>query len=204
MSQFEESISRKGKDHMRLKHVGGAVIAILAIVGAASLAAPQEKQEKSEWTYPVVEGYSPAWPLPQAAVQPEKGRTYKVVVEVSKLGEQPTEPAPGLLHAARAYNVFAADGVPPKQMKIAIVMHGAAGYAAMNNETYRAKYNVDNPNAKLIAELKQAGAEIFLCGQTLHGLKFEESGMLPQVQLATSAMIVLVSYQNNGYALLAF
>ncbi len=186
---------------MRLKHVLGAVVTILAIAGAASLAAPQEK---SEWTYPVVEGYSPAWPLPLAAVQPEKGRVYKAVFEVSKLGEQPTEPAPGLLHAARAYNVFAADGVPPKQMKIAIVMHGAAGYAAMNDETYRAKYNVDNPNAKLIAELKQAGAEIFLCGQTLHGLKFQENAMLPQVQLATSAMIVLVSYQNNGYALLAF
>lgn len=89
-------------------------------------------------------------------------------------------------------------------MKIAIVMHGPAGFAAMDNATYRAKYNVDNPNIKLLSELKKAGAEIYLCGQTLHGQKFQESAMLPEVRLATSAMIVLVSYQNNGYALLAF
>jgi len=186
---------------MKLKHVLGAVVTILAIAGAVSFAAPEEK---SEWTYPVVQGYSPAWPLPQAAVQPEKGKVYRAVFEVSKPGEQPTDPAPGLLHAARTYNVFAADGVPAKDMKIAIVMHGPAGFAAMDNATYRAKYNVDNPNIKLLSELKKAGAEIYLCGQTLHGQKFQESAMLPEVRLATSAMIVLVSYQNNGYALLAF
>jgi intracellular sulfur oxidation DsrE/DsrF family protein len=178
-----------------------SVLLVGLMLGAGLMA---WSQEKDQWTYPVVQGYGPAWPLPSAAVQPQKGKTYRAVFDISKLGEKPTDPAPGLVHAARAYNVFAASGVPAGNMKIAIVMHGPGAIAAMNNETYRAKFNVDNPNAPLLAALKKAGAEIFLCGQSLHQLKFQESAMLPEVRLATSAMIVLVTYQNDGCAMMPF
>jgi intracellular sulfur oxidation DsrE/DsrF family protein len=100
--------------------------------------------------------------------------------------------------------VFASGGVAPKDLKIVIVMHGPGGIVAMNNDTYRAKFNADNPNAQLLADLKKAGAEIYLCGQTLHQQKFAEKAMLPEVKLATSAMIVLLTYQNQGYAMMPF
>lgn len=159
---------------------------------------------KSEWTYPVIKNYGRAWPLPHAAVQPQQGHQYKVLFDLSKPAANPNEPLPGLFHAARTLNVFASLGVQPKDLHVVMVFHGPAAIAAMNNNVYRAKFNVDNPNINLISQLKQAGVEPFLCGQSLHELNFNEKDILPELKLATSAMVVLVTYQNDGYALMPF
>lgn len=193
--------------------VRGVWIALLVLAsGTVTIAAAQQKkadqgatkQDENGWTYPVIQGYAGAVPLPNAEVQPQKGRTYKILFNLSKAAEKPDEPIPGLEHMARTFNVFASGGVPPKNLKVVGVFHGPASYAAMSNDTYKAKFGVDNPNLKLIEELKAAGANLFLCGQAAHALKFSEKDMLPQVKLATSAMIVLVTYQNDGYALMPF
>ncbi len=182
--------------------VSGPVTMLAAQAKKAGQAATT--QAAGDWTYPVIQGYAGAWPLPDAEVQPQKGRTYKVIFDLSHPAQKPDEPMPGLEHMARTFNVFASRGVPPKNLKVVGVFHGPASYAAMSNDVYKAKFGVDNPNLKLIEELKAAGANLFLCGQSLHGLNFNEKDMLPQVKLATSAMIVLVTYQNDGYALMPF
>jgi intracellular sulfur oxidation DsrE/DsrF family protein len=186
----------------------GLWITVLVLAaGATTMLAAQEKkadQPSSGWTYPVIKDNGRAWPLPKAAVQPQKGRTYKALFDVSRPAPNPNEILPGLAHASRMINVFAALGVPPKNLKVVAVFHGPVGYAAMNNDVYRAKFNVDNPNIKVIEELKAAGVELLLCGQTLHELNFNEKDMLPELKLATSAMVVLVTYQNDGYALMPF
>ncbi len=184
---------------MKTTRAIGLLVVVLLLAGTLAWS-----QDKAEWTYPVIKNYGPAWPLPNAAVQPVKGQSYKAIFDITKPGEKPTEPAPGLVHAARAYNVFASGGVAPQNLKIVIVMHGPGGIVAMNNETYRTKFGTDNPNAQLLADLKKAGAEIYLCGQTLHQQKFDEKAMLPDVKLATSAMVVLLTYQNQGYAMMPF
>lgn len=182
------------------------VALVVFAAGCFSTVAAQAKPADSApgWTFPVIKDYGRAWPLPQAAVQPEKHKTYKVLFDLSKPAPNETDVLPGLAHAARTLNVFASLGVPPKNLKIVAVFHGPVGYAAMNNDVYRAKFGHDNPNIKLIQELKAAGVELYLCGQTLHELNFDEKNMLPDVKLATSAMVVLVTYQNNGYALMPF
>lgn len=188
--------------------VRGVRIAILVLAAGTlmMLAAQDNKagQEPSGWQHPVIKDSAGAWPLPHAAVQPQKGRTYKVLFDLSKPAANPNEVLPGLEHAARMLNVFSTLGVPPKNLKVVAVFHGPVGYAAMNNDVYRAKFNVDNPNLKVVEELKAAGVQLFLCGQTLHGLNFNEKDMLPEVKVATSAMVVLVTYQNDGYALMPF
>jgi intracellular sulfur oxidation DsrE/DsrF family protein len=189
--------------------VRGVWIALLVLVsGTVTMLAAQEKKAgqpaDSGWTYSVIQGYGGAVPLPNAEVQPQKGRTYKVLFSLTEAAEKPDEPLPGLDHMARTFNVFGSGGVPPKNLKVVGVFHGPASYAAMSNEVYKAKFGVDNPNLKLIEELKAAGANLFLCGQAAHALKFNEKDMLPQVKLATSAMTVLVTYQNDGYALMPF
>lgn len=183
------------------------LVVLVLTAGTMMMLAAQNKEPKQAatgWTNPVIQDYGRAWPLPDAAVQPEKGRTYKVLFDLSKPGPNPKEILPGLAHASRMLNVFAALGVPPKNLKVVAVFHGPVGYAAMNNDVYRAKFNMDNPNIKVIEELKASGVELLLCGQTLHELNFNEKDMLPDVKLATSAMIVLVTYQNDGYALMPF
>jgi intracellular sulfur oxidation DsrE/DsrF family protein len=182
-----------------------ASVAVVSVIGAIFIGMTFANTDpKSEWVYPVIKDYGRAWPLPHAAVQPEKDRQYKVLFNLSKPAANPNEPLPGLFHAARTLNVFASLGVPPKNLHIVMVFHGQAAPAAMSNDVYRAKFNVDNPNLKLISQLKQAGVEPFLCGQSLHELNFNEKDMLPELKLATSAMVVLVSYQNDGYALMPF
>lgn len=185
---------------MKLTHALGAM-AVVTLMAAAMLALPDEKPD---WTFPVIKGFGAAWPLPKAAVQPEKNKIYKAVFDISRFPDKPDDVAVGLVHAARTYNVFASGGVPAQDMKVAIVMHGPAAIVGMNNQTYQAKYKIDNPNLPLLAELKKAGAEVYVCGQSVHIAKFDEAALAPEAQLATSAMIVLVSYQNKGYALMAF
>jgi len=180
------------------------VLGLGTVTMLVSKSGTQSYDATSGWTYPVIRDYGRAWPLPHAAVQPQAGRTYKVIFDLTKPAPNPSEVLDGLAHAARTLNVFAANGVPRTKLKVVAVFHGSAGYAAMRNEVYRAKFNVDNPNLKIIGELKGAGVQLLLCGQTLHDLNFNENNLLPDVELATSAAIVLVSYQNDGYALMPF
>ena len=46
--------------------------------------------------------------------------------------------------------------------------------------------------------------ELFVCGQFLHLRQIDPAKLVSDVQLATGAMFVNVTYQNRGYALLPF
>jgi intracellular sulfur oxidation DsrE/DsrF family protein len=52
--------------------------------------------------------------------------------------------------------------------------------------------------------MKKAGVEFFVCGQYLAGEKIDPKTLLPEVTLAADALLVLMHYQNNGYALMSF
>lgn len=127
-----------------------------------------------------------------------------MIFDLTKPPANPDDVLDGLSHAARLLNVFAADGLSPKDLRVVAVFHGAAGYAAMSNNLYSSKFKTDNPNLKIIQELKASGVQLFLCGQTFHDFNFRETELLPEVKLATSAAIVLVTYQNEGCALMPF
>ncbi len=180
--------------------LAGLVVTALALMAIAQ----RTTQASAGWSYPVIKGYGEAMPLPQAAVQPDKGKTYKVLFNLTRAGDSPSEVLPGLDHAARTLNVFSILGVPQKNVQMVMVFHGPGGMAALNNQAYRAKFKVDNPNIKVIQELRQAGVEAYVCGQWLHGANYTEKDLLPEVKEATSAMVVLVKYQNDGYALMPF
>jgi intracellular sulfur oxidation DsrE/DsrF family protein len=55
-------------------------------------------------------------------------------------------------------------------------------------------------NLPLIRELKQAGVEVFVCGQSLHELGFQAEEVVKEVPVADAAMLVLVNKQMDGYA----
>lgn len=182
-----------------------ALLRVMVIVGWSWVAiATAGIQANAQAVSPVVKDYGPAWPLPNAAVQPDKNQTYKMIFDLTRPSGDPKETLEGLDHAARTMNVFATLGVPASNLRVALIFHGPATYAAMDNAVYRAKFKVDNPNIKLLSELKDAGAEIYVCGQALRKLKLEEKNVTPDVKVATAAMVVLVVYQHQGYALMPF
>ena len=142
--------------------------------------------------------------MPHAAVQPDKTHQYKAIFEAVRAAAEVKEIIPAVEDAAALVNGLAVGAVPPANRKIAIVFYGAAAYGILDNETYRRKYGADNPNLQVLSELRQAGVELFVCGQWLRYKNIEESKVVSDVQIASDALIVLVAYQNRGYAHLIY
>lgn len=63
---------------------------------------------------------------------------------------------------------------------------------------------MNNPNLKVVTEMKKAGVEFFVCGQYLAAEKIDPKRLSPEVTVAADALLALMHYQNKGYALLSF
>lgn len=142
--------------------------------------------------------------IPNAAVLPDKNRTYRAIFDATRAAKEPSQLVPALNMAGAELNAFAASRVPLRNAKFAVVFHGPAIDAILDDPHYRAKYGVANPNLKVLAELKKAGVEIFVCGQSLARDNIDPKIISPDVTVASAALIVLMTYQNDGYALMSF
>jgi intracellular sulfur oxidation DsrE/DsrF family protein len=169
------------------------------LLAVAAFAAQWAKPES-----PVIPAASGYIPIPNAAVMPEAGHVYKAVYDATHGPDQPTQILPALDMAGSELNLFGAIGFPMRKVKFAIVFHGAALDGILDDAHYRAKYKVGNPNLKALAQLKKAGVEMFVCGQNLAALDIAPKAVVPEVKIALDALVVLMAYQNNGYALLSF
>jgi intracellular sulfur oxidation DsrE/DsrF family protein len=75
---------------------------------------------------------------------------------------------------------------------------------AASRITIAARFGTSNPNLKTIAEIKKSGEEFFVCGQYLAAEKIAPKSLTPDVTLAADALLVLIHYQSQGYAMLTF
>jgi intracellular sulfur oxidation DsrE/DsrF family protein len=166
----------------------------LATVGAHG----QPPPGKTGLVYPLVPGHGGVVLLPRAAEQPRKGA--KAVFDITADAE-PGEVNKGLEQVARLLNLYGAAGLKAGDVKIAAVCHGAADKAVLSDAAYLARFKLAaNPNLPLIRDLKKAGVEVFVCGQSLHDLGFKTEEVAEEVPVADSAMLVLVNKQAAGYA----
>ena len=85
-----------------------------------------------------------------------------------------------------------------------IVFHGPAVDGILDDAHYRAKYGRPNPNLNVLSELKKTGVAIYVCGQHLAAENIDPKTISPDVTVASDALIVLMEYENNGYALMSF
>ncbi len=107
--------------------------------------------------------------------------------------------------AARFINMHAAAGVDPKDIKIAIVVHGKASFDLTQNSFYAAKHSdLDNKSAALIKALRAHGVRFILCGQSASYYDIDRSVMLPGTEMALSAMTAHALLQQDGYTLNPF
>ncbi len=88
--------------------------------------------------------------------------------------------------------------------KFAVVFHGPAVDGILDEPHYKARFGMSNPNLKAIAEIKKSGVEFFVCGQYLAAEKVAPQRLAPDVTLAADALLLLIHYQNQGYAVLSF
>jgi intracellular sulfur oxidation DsrE/DsrF family protein len=153
---------------------------------------------------PVIKNYGGIFEVPYAAEKPDPSMNYNIVIEVERESEKPDSLSWALNNVARLLNLHVMGGVPASKLNVVLAIHGGASYTTMNNEAYKAKYKVDNPNLKLYDELQKAGVKMFVCGQSIINRKVDRTKLVPQVQIATSMLTTLTTYQLKGYAYLKF
>lgn len=140
--------------------------------------------------------------IPGAKVPLDPAHSYKVIIDGLSAAAQPTELLPALGRASLIVNALAVAHVPSSNRKVVVIFHGVSVDGLLKNEGYHAKFGVDNPNLKAISELRAAGVELFVCGQHMANHKLGIAALAPDIKLATAASLVLITYQNEGYAVL--
>ena len=93
---------------------------------------------------------------------------------------------------ARFINMSAEAGVAPEKVTLALVVHGGASRDLVAYD--------GNPNAPLLAALREKGVEIYLCGQSAAAQNISKDQLLPGVAMAVSAMHAHALLDAEGYS----
>ncbi|MDB5199787.1 MAG: sulfur reduction protein DsrE [Chitinophagaceae bacterium] len=142
--------------------------------------------------------------IPNVAMPPDKKHVYRAIYDATKAAKQPSDLIPALNMAGSELNGLAVSNIPLTNAKFVIVFHGAAINGILDDEHYKSKFGISNPNLAVLSKLKKAGVKIFVCGQNLLGENIDPKTISKDVSVASDALIVLMTYQNNGYALMSF
>jgi len=171
--------------------------AVLVSVQAAAAPRPEPKA-------PVIAEADGYVVIPNAAIPPDKTRTYRAIFDANRTADQPGQLLPAVNMAGSELNALAVAGVPRGNARFVIVFHGPAIDGILNEAGYKAKFGVSNPNLEVLAKLKKAGVELFVCGQNLAFARIDPATLSSDVSVASDALIVLMTYQSRGYAMLTF
>lgn len=154
--------------------------------------------------YPLIKSskWSGVIPVSNVTEKPDPSLQYKLLFE-DVLGIKDSaaakEISEGLSEVARIINLHIASGIQKNKLNVVLVVHGPALYALYNNEAYKKKYGIDNPNIKLINELKDNGVKLITCGQAMNFFEVQQSEMVPGINVSLTAQTVLSNYQLKGY-----
>lgn len=107
-------------------------------------------------------------------------------------------------NVARLLNLHALAGIPKENVHVVVAVHGEAAYCLMNNEAYQKKYKTSNPNLPLLKALKEAGADLYVCGQSLFARNIDRQTLVPEVTVALSMITTVTTFQLKGYAFLKY
>jgi len=170
----------------------------------ALTATPLALAAGSASTGPAVEKFGPVYDVPRPDFATPTDVAYRAVFDVATSPEAVDQLNPRIESLARFLNMHVRAGVSAEQIKLALVVHGAAGKDMLSGAAYKARFGVDNPNAPLLAALKAKDVRVVLCGQTAAHNGFGREELAPGVELALSAMTALVALQSDGYRLISF
>lgn len=159
---------------------------------------------QSEVVLPIKD-YGKVFHVPFASDRPDPTMQYRIVFEISGEAYDSAHLYPPLEYLARMYNLHYYGGVPQKNLDVVLVIGGVAIPAIMTNESYRKKYGVDNPNLKILQQLKDAGIKINGCAQsTLKNGIDPYKEVNPDITLIFSRFTTVSMYQLKGYSYFKF
>ena len=150
----------------------------------------------------LIEGNGIFKPVVDATFQTPK--KVKAVFDVYTTNDDNEELNRGINTVARYLNMHFDAGLKKKNIKAALVIHGAAGKDILTNSAYNKRNITDNPNFKLLKKLNKAGVQIIVCGQTVEFSGYKRNEILEFVDVSLSAITALISLQSQGYQLINF
>ncbi len=156
-----------------------------------------------KYQHPIIKEFGGIYPIPQATVIPDAKQKYDIVIDLFS-GEDPTVLNAALNNVARMINLHAVAGVHPDSIDVVLAIHGKATKIVLNDDGYVSRYNIKNPNHNLMTALKKAGVKLTVCGQSLIGRKIDLEEVNENVEIATSMLTTVTTYQLKGYTLLKF
>jgi len=147
--------------------------------------------------------YGGVFDVPGATLRPPKDQDLKLRFDVRE-GAAPGELNLQFDTVARFLNMQGRAGVPRDRVRAALIVHGTAGKDLLTDAEYRTRYGKENPNVRLLDELKAAGVRIYLCGQTSVGRNLPRAVVTPAAEIALSAMVAHLVLDKEGYVLNPF
>lgn len=155
-------------------------------------------------TYPVLD-FSPwvgVFTIEPQALTYDPSLEYKVALDIYDSFKDSTVVNGALLEVARTYNLLVGNGAPSQKVKVAAVIHGGSVFSILGEEEYKKRYGISNPTLPLIAKLKEAGVELYVCGQNLGMFQLNPAQITPEVKVALSAKTALITLDQMGYSFL--
>ena len=154
--------------------------------------------------FPVIKHYGGMTDVPYAIDKPDTTLEYKIIVEVGSKIENHDSIYPPFETICRMYNLHVYGGVKPQNLLVEVVIYGDPVSLVLNNEAYKKKFGVTNPNIEILEEMKNAGIKIYACGQSVAAKGIDPVTLNPDVQVVFSRLTTVTTRQLKGYAYLKF
>lgn len=154
--------------------------------------------------FPIVKGFGGIYEIPDATERPDGTLEYKILVDLTSPSEDNKQISRFVDNVARMMNLHGLAGVTQDRLKVKVILHGGGIFTLLNDENYKKRFEVENPNLKVFEALKAAGADIMVCGQSLIARNLKTSDLWPGVRVAHSALTTITTYVPQEYILLKF
>lgn len=151
--------------------------------------------------YPAIQGYGGVIEVPFETIKPDPNESYKFVIEISNRIDDKKEVAGILDYASRMYNLHIYAGVPKENIDLAIVIFSGATPISLSNEEYQKRFEVTNPNAEVLEEMKRNGIRLIVCGQSMMKQGLVPEMIFPGVEMAVSRFTATSDLMKKGYQL---
>lgn len=125
--------------------------------------------------------------------------TYRLAWHVTEAPGEANGIAPGFRSPPNLLRQLESNGVPRRNIKLAVIVHGTATPSLLNNAAYKARTGADNGSVALLTALHEAGVQIIVCGQALINRNVPRDQLLPFVQVATTATSAHAILAAQGY-----
>lgn len=174
-------------------------VSIIGGLAALALASAGVAQDLSRFTDgPVISGYGRVIPVDSDLPLPKRA-VFKVLLD-GNVAARPGEANRALDSAARFLNMHVAAGIPERNIRIAVVIHGPASGDLTGDAFYAPRHEGKaNANAALVRQLVAHGVQIYLCGQSAEAFGIARGDLLPGVKLSLSAMTARAVLAQQGY-----